>query len=205
VLTVISNSELLTEMLTRLLWDKATWFVLFFIEIFKASLRFVMLYRLKGRILAQQTIPHRDTLLNAVKNPNTSLHAKPAQPTLPRVIGEILYICRPLVYLSMLYILGKKSWSPWVISFAVDILGRTCTGNIDNANEPEKDEITRRMVSWLYYLIRSPFFEDASKNSMVIMLYKVLAHIPIINWIIEPILGYIVSYRNYYFYTAGSS
>jgi len=209
VLSTISYVELFTEMASRAVWgNKRKWICVFIIELAKALLRFVMLYKLKGRILSQQTFPHREHLLQTIKNTNTSSVlniSKPSQPTIWRILGEILYIIRPLVYLTALFYWRKHSWGTWSVSLAVDICGRLCTGNISTANEAEKDEITRRTVLWLYYILRSPFFEAASRNSIIKALYNAFHAIPFLNLIIDSIFGHIIAYRCYYFYTAGSS
>ena len=55
--------------------------------------------------------------------------------------------------------LGRRSWRPWALSLAVDMASRFLIGSTRNLNEQEKDEVARRTVLWLYYFLRSPFFE----------------------------------------------
>lgn len=39
--------------------------------------------------------------------------------------GEILFIIRPLVYVLLMKKYGTRSWFPWCVSLAVDLIGNS--------------------------------------------------------------------------------
>lgn len=50
-----------------------------------------------------------------------------------------------------------------MISLAIDILSRYLIGSTADLSDPEKDEVARRIVHWMYYFLRSPFYEAAAR------------------------------------------
>jgi len=66
-------------------------------------------------------------------------------------------------------------------------------------NQQERNEISRRRMQWLYYVLRSPFFETCVTNGpFAALLAKRLPGF-------GAILDYVEAYRRRYFYIAGSS
>ncbi|XP_049848948.1 uncharacterized protein LOC126316956 isoform X2 [Schistocerca gregaria] len=71
------------------------------------------------------------------------------------ILGEFLWIIRPLVYLWLMYKKGSFSWRPWLTALAIDILSLYCSNGL-KLSDDEYREIERRKKNLLYYLLRSP-------------------------------------------------
>jgi hypothetical protein len=212
---------------------------IFFVEVLKAILRLIMLYKNNGSILAFHKIPPRAPLrpeeeaieeeLKQIGDANpkrrkTLLMVKeqieikrskelkriqdetPTKSTSSMVLGEILWILRPVVYLVALVLFGRHSWKPWWISLLIDIYSRRKSRSGKTLNDPESIELSRRTFNWLYYLLRSPFFEKfLAKKSSSTSIFSKFASLPVINVVYMAIIEFLQVYRQRYFYTAGSS
>ncbi|KAJ3089817.1 Peroxisomal membrane protein pex16, partial [Quaeritorhiza haematococci] len=90
-----------------------------------------------------------------------------------RAVGEYLYVLRPLIYVLALRKFGAKSWKPWTISLIMELCSlasaiNPSTGSLrKDVRNVEKDEYRRRMYSFIYYLLRSPFYERFTKYDVV--------------------------------------
>lgn len=82
--------------------------------------------------------------------------------------GEILFIIRPLVYVLLMKKYGTRSWFPWCMSLAVDLIGNSIlsvtlmsqhSGKNQQlqSSDSEKDEV--RILQNFIYLF-SPFMES---------------------------------------------
>ncbi|KAG0291140.1 Peroxisomal membrane protein pex16 [Dissophora globulifera] len=87
-------------------------------------------------------------------------------------LGERLFILRPLIYVLAMRKYGQKSWYPWFISLALELVSRTSIkhflgsrgGARGGSGTPlEKDELKRRLWLLLYYVLRSPFYDRFTK------------------------------------------
>jgi len=144
----------------------------------------------------------RETLLKSAPisllDPSRAASSKPTRTAL-LVYGEYLYILRPVVYLIGMYLFGRLSWVPWLASLGVDAVGSWYSSSSRNMNQQERNEISRRRMQWLYYVLRSPFFETCVTNGpFAALLAKRLPGF-------GAILDYVEAYRRRYFYIAGSS
>lgn len=54
---------------------------------------------------------------------------------------------------------GRKAWIPWIISLVIDLLSNKLSKGQKKTNTDEAEELTRRKLLWIFYLIRPPFFE----------------------------------------------
>ncbi|CAN7103470.1 unnamed protein product [Brassica rapa subsp. narinosa] len=91
------------------------------------------------------------------------------------VMGEVLFITRPLIYVLFIRRYGVRSWIPWAISLSVDALGMGIVSNLKlwgeqskqiNFSQPEKDELRRRKLLWALYLMRDPFFTKYTRQKL---------------------------------------
>lgn len=68
------------------------------------------------------------------------------------LIGEVLFIMRPLVYVLFIRKYGIRSWTPWFLSLAIDCMGMSILSlvgtsvaggkeRIFHLSAPEKDEV----------------------------------------------------------------
>lgn len=86
------------------------------------------------------------------------------------ILGELIHIIRPLVYLlaTFKYRRSKtKSWRPWILSFVLDIISLLLLCRRQDAQPPMKtlelSELTRRVGGLSYYLLRNPFYDRFTK------------------------------------------
>jgi hypothetical protein len=137
----------------------------------------------------------------------------PTKSTSSMVLGEILWILRPVVYCKSfnvfdntyirhtndiynmvvvaLVLFGRHSWKPWWISLLIDIYSRRKSRSGKTLNDPESIELSRRTFNWLYYLLRSPFFEKfLAKKSSSTSIFSKFASLPVINVVYSKFGGF---------------
>lgn len=56
------------------------------------------------------------------------------------VMGEVLFITRPLIYVSFIRKYGIRSWIPWFLSLAVDLLGMGILSQVTKSPRSRKDQ-----------------------------------------------------------------
>ncbi|EGC36969.1 hypothetical protein DICPUDRAFT_77414 [Dictyostelium purpureum] len=126
-----------------------------------------------------------------------------------KVVGELLYIFRPVIYWFLYCIFGKRSWKPWIVSFSLEFLSKSFseyglyTHKIPLTNLEQK-ELARRRTFFLFYLIRSPFYEKFIGDGFVLKLFNLFKKIPIFKTLVDILFNYLSVYRTRYFYTSAS-
>ncbi|GMH22496.1 hypothetical protein Nepgr_024339 [Nepenthes gracilis] len=131
------------------------------------------------------------------------------------VMGEMLFILRPLIYVLFIRKYGTKSWIPWFVSLAVDFIGM---GALSQATKPqqeakeleqihlssvEKDELSRRKVLWALYVMRDPFFCKYIRQRLE-STQKALEPVPLMGLLAEKIIELILGAQTRYTYMSGS-
>ncbi|XP_047321564.1 peroxisome biogenesis protein 16 isoform X2 [Impatiens glandulifera] len=130
------------------------------------------------------------------------------------IIGEVLFITRPLIYVLLVRKYGLKSWFPWCISLAVDlsgfgILSRVLMTRDGRNSQPfhisdlENDEMKRRKMLWALYLMRDPFFSKYTRQR-VESTGKLMENVPILGFLAEKVTELIVGAQTRYTYMSGS-
>ncbi|OWF47108.1 Peroxisomal membrane protein PEX16 [Mizuhopecten yessoensis] len=102
-----------------------------------------------------------------------------------RMWAETLYITRPLAHLLSMYLFGANSWKPWLLSGGIDISSLCMMGDTENLNPHEKSEVKKRTVMLLYYLFRSPFYDQYSKMKILFALNMLAENIPVVGMILR--------------------
>lgn len=147
--------------------------------------------------------------------------------------GEMLHIVRPMIYVLCLRVWGVQSWKPWTLSFIVDIASaqaiqyayrRSNEVRLEIARDPalggstvsmlyakqgitwstdELDEITKRKLLLVLYLVRDPVF---GKVTMPIMQrwIKSVKRVPLVSWFSERFCDFIEGIQKYYTYTSAA-
>ncbi len=115
--------------------------------------------------------------------------------------AELAYILRPLAHLTSMFICGEKSWKPWLLSLAVDMSSIHHLGSKKCLYKLEKDELLKRKVKLLMYLLRSPFYDRHSKAKLVAFLTLMGDKIPLIGAICKPLLQYLPVWQGMYSHT----
>lgn len=117
-----------------------------------------------------------------------------------RMWAETLYITRPLAHLLAMYLFGVKSWKPWILSGGIDISSLCMLGDTENLNPHEKSEVKKRTLMLLYYMLRSPFYDQYSKAKILFTLKMLADHIPLVGVILQPMMQYLPTWQRIYFY-----
>ncbi|KAI9008932.1 peroxisome membrane protein [Phycomyces nitens] len=251
-LSVLSYTEVVLEMLIRRRCSRqGQWRWLSFLEGLKAVLRLYLFFRTKQRMVLHPTHLVRNidpstleasstdkfeltTLDPRVGTPSTSnpdlIHSKDAAVTRPRrgwaVVGEIVWILRPLVYVLLVMREQSKNkgitkeeeeereegeeedeeeksgWVSWVVSLGLDLLARTATRQ-QTMTPLEKDERRRRDYLLLYYFLRKPFYTTFTQPVLDSFCNQT-EHRPIVSILAAAVNDYRPFWETIYFYTAGS-
>ncbi|KAF9911253.1 Peroxisomal membrane protein pex16 [Lobosporangium transversale] len=125
-------------------------------------------------------------------------------------VGEYLFILRPLIYVLAMRKYGQKSWYPWFLSLTIELVSRTSirhflkTSRANGRATPlEKDEMKRRLWLLLYYVLRSPFYDQFTKERLH-NFCESTSKKPLISLVGGIVRDYQPLWESVYFYTAGS-
>ncbi|KAH7624487.1 hypothetical protein Ndes2526B_g00686 [Nannochloris sp. 'desiccata'] len=149
------------------------------------------------------------------------------------ILGELLHILRPVLYVAALRRWGRRSWKPWTLSLALELGSNrlTAAGAVashraaaEAARSPavagtalaalygmqgiqwrreELDEITRRKLQLMLGLLRDPFFSRVT-GPAVEQWGKRLDRVPLIGRISNKVVELLLGIQKYYTYTSGS-
>ena len=144
------------------------------------------------------------------------------------VAGEILHILRPVMYTACLRTWGVKSWKPWALSLLVELSSARATNFAQRHsnrvmqqyawnstlsmlyakqgivwNPQELDELTKRKLLLVFYLIRDPVF---GKVTLPIMQkwVQMVSRVPMVSWLSERLVDFIQGIQKYYTYTSAA-
>lgn len=117
-----------------------------------------------------------------------------------QLAGEVLHVCRPLAHLLSMGAFGESSWKPWLLALGIDAASFHLLQN-GNFNRAEKLEISRRALSMIVYLLRSPFYNHYSKIHILNSLMTIADNVPLSGILLRPIIEYIPEWQRIYFYT----
>ena len=270
-LTVVEYLEVFIELGASRLWGEAgKWIIVVILQIAKAALRFILLFKYKSGVQRTPLIPPLDRS-NLVKReeavdedatnsgsgeeqeeaqleeeseqtdivptgsvwrgarsgrvvrslsatstgssrswklPKENSESKRAiQPTdlsNRRLFAESLYISRPLIHITSMFVFGQASWKPWLLSCGVDVTSLAIMGDSSDFNEEEKSELSRRTLLLLFYLLRSPFYDTYSKTRILGFLKFMSDTVPGLSFALKPLLDYLPTWQKIYFYNWSS-
>lgn len=115
--------------------------------------------------------------------------------------AELMYIVKPLVHLACIRRYGMKSWKSYLVPMAIDVASlRIYYKNRGDLSKDQKQELSRRCVSMLLYLMRSPFYDKYSKERIASLLNGIGKNVPLTGTITNLILSYIPHWQETYFY-----
>lgn len=120
-----------------------------------------------------------------------------------RFIGsaELVYILKPMVHLMCIRRYGLNSWKSYLVALTADLASlRIYYKNREYLSKDQKHELSRRCVSMLLYLMRSPFYDKYSKDRIAVLLNGIGKHVPLTGTISSLILSYIPHWQQTYFY-----
>ncbi|KAJ1981043.1 hypothetical protein H4R33_005329 [Dimargaris cristalligena] len=128
-----------------------------------------------------------------------------------RLLGEYLFALRPILYVFAIRKWGRRAWLPWVISLAIESLSRLLSVSssrkrstgVSLGSSLELTELSRRLWLFLYYFLRSPFYERFTKPRLD-RIIKRTQNKPLISLFTGILSDYQPLWESFYFYTAGS-
>lgn len=116
-------------------------------------------------------------------------------------LAEILYIVKPLAHLGGVAAFGFNNWKSYSVALLIDLMSlRLYRQNRQHLTKQQRLELSRRTVSLLLYLMRSPFYDKYSKDKINALLRAVSCAIPFSKLICNPIMDYIPQWQRTYFY-----
>lgn len=130
------------------------------------------------------------------------------------VTGETMFVLRPLIYVLLVRKYGTRSWFPWFISLAVDLIGNSMlsatTMSQDSRKDQhfqfsksEKDEVKRRKLLWVLYLMRDPFFSKYTRRRLE-STRKTVEPVPVVGFFAEKLIELLIGAQTRYTYMSGS-
>ncbi|KAJ3146060.1 Peroxisomal membrane protein pex16 [Geranomyces michiganensis] len=126
----------------------------------------------------------------------------------PRVLGEWMFILRPLVFVLMRRRLGTMSYKPYLISLAMELyslstsLDLSTLGFRPSLTLLERDEYKRRFWLLLYYLLRNPFYAHWTRARMNAFVDSA-GRRPLISLFAGILRDYQPLWEKWHFYTSG--
>ncbi|XP_078178150.1 shrunken seed protein (SSE1) isoform X2 [Carex rostrata] len=130
------------------------------------------------------------------------------------LIGEVIHVLRPVIYVLFIRKFGIKSWTPWLVSLAVELTGITLVshatsrdskrgGRSYQLSDSEKDELKRRKNILALYILRDPFFTRYTRSRLE-KVDQVLSPVPIVGFFTSKLVELLIGIQTRYTYTAGS-
>lgn len=136
-------------------------------------------------------------------SPEEQLQIRSTDLSLHQVTAEAVYITRPLVHLLSLAVCGRKSWKPWLLSALLEVSSFVVLNDTKFQTRWERAEMRRRRFLLLYYLLRSPFYDRYSQEKILFLLKLLSDYIPGVGLVARPLMDYLPSWQNIYFYNWG--
>ncbi|ETN66350.1 peroxisomal membrane protein PEX16 [Anopheles darlingi] len=115
--------------------------------------------------------------------------------------AELVYILKPLIHLGCMHRYGTKSWKAYLVALALDGISlRKYYNNRQALSKEQRVELSRRCVSLLLYLMRSPFYDRYTHDKIACLLNGIGNNVPLTGSIARLILSYIPHWQETYFY-----
>lgn len=129
--------------------------------------------------------------------------ADAAKTQIPRELlrAEYLYIAKPLIHLATMGMFGQRSWKQYMIALSIDLYSvHVYRQHRHLMSKQQKMELSRRCVNLLYYLARSPFYDNYSRTRIERILGFVAQNVPIAKLLAGPLKEYVPQWQSTYFY-----
>ncbi|KAI7748612.1 hypothetical protein M8C21_012412, partial [Ambrosia artemisiifolia] len=148
----------------------------------------------------QQTDIKRHTLL--------SILSEKGFPGGLMLMGEVMFIARPLVYVLLIRKYGPRSWFPWFVSLTIDLIGMSSSTLSSmsgqkhrklHLSDSEKDELRRRKLLLALYLVRDPCFGKYTRQRLE-STEKTLEHVPVVGFLAAKLIELLVGAQTRYTY-----
>ena len=123
-------------------------------------------------------------------------------------LAEMLHIFRPVIYCSLLWKDGTKSWKPWVTSLTVELTSLAITHKVTRSASCLKGnplcvrEAEARWARLVLYLARSPFY-DGVTNKAMLRFRNWLQPVPLLGMASSAGYDMLDQIQKFYTYTSG--
>lgn len=118
-------------------------------------------------------------------------------------LAESLYVTKPLLHLGCMYLTSQKHWPPWILSFIIDVASLNvftrCAKNAPFSKE-EEEELVRRRLSLLLYILRSPFYDKYSRNKINALFDTISTSVPLAKYLTTAVKKNLPYMQSTYFY-----
>ncbi|KYN04454.1 PREDICTED: peroxisomal membrane protein PEX16-like [Cyphomyrmex costatus] len=101
-------------------------------------------------------------------------------------LAESLYVTKPLLHLGCIYLNSKNRWPPWILSLIIDIASLNVFARCARKallSKDEEEELVRRRLSLLLYILRSPFYDKYSRNKIDALLDTISNSVPLAKYL----------------------
>lgn len=148
------------------------------------------LIKLKSPVVSRERMERQDSAKSTSLEFPEHLRLVPKPPRRPSLLhlySELIYSLQPLVYCYAMKINGIKSWKPYFISLAVDLLWIFLRVLAKGRSALRKSHIRARISTAVYnYLFRDPFFGSIFRDKLLQpVLLRVLGDGTIFGWVMR--------------------
>ena len=119
-----------------------------------------------------------------------------------QLIGEVLHIIQPVAHLTAIAGFGINSWTPYLLSLGLDVTSLRLLSDPPTKlwNFNERIELSKRSFALLLYLLRSPFYDNYTKQRILSIMRFMSDYIPLFGRLIRPLIEYLPEWQKTYFY-----
>ncbi|CAI9770251.1 unnamed protein product [Fraxinus pennsylvanica] len=174
-----------------------------------------------ARTVSEPTWLSRVQHQQAIMEPSTTVAEKPSLSSILSekgvpgglfLVGEMMFILRPFIYVLLIRKYGPRSWFPWFTSLTVDLISNGIISYItilrQNSNDfhlsnLEKHELKRRKLLLALYLMRDPCFSKYTRQRLD-STQKLLEPVPVVGLLTEKLVELITGAQTRYTYMSGS-
>lgn len=114
-------------------------------------------------------------------------------PIIKPFVYQIIHINKPLCHLALMGRCGTGSWIPWLAALGMDVASLKLI-DPTRMNLDEKQELKRRQLTLLMYLLRSPFYDRLSRRVLVYALTN-FSRLPLIGILVQHCKNFYVLLR----------
>ncbi|KAG5307809.1 PEX16 protein, partial [Pseudoatta argentina] len=101
-------------------------------------------------------------------------------------LAESLYVTKPLLHLGCIYITSQNRWPPWILSLIIDVASLNVFNRCSQKallSKEEEEELVRRRLNLLLYILRSPFYDKYSRNKIDALLDTISSSVPLAKYL----------------------
>jgi len=197
---ILNNNSQATEKMKPVFTENSFWVGEFTKRIYP-KLEIIQKTPPKGKTISPALSFITDRALKSGKKPLDLIN----EPNDAKKAAEILFIIRPLVYVMLVTKFGVKSWTAWSLSFIIEFSSyHLIHQEYSSLSQIEKDEHQRRSNLLFYYFLRSPLYDQFTKELLTYFQDSSIAQKPIINLVTGSLKEYMALWEEYYFYTSAS-